>query len=184
MINRNEALVLLNKYIKKKDFIRHSLAVEAILRDIANKLHKDEELWSVTGLLHNLDYEYTLHEPEKRGSISSQLLQGLIPKDGLNAILANNYVHTGYTPTTSLDKAIIAASAFSDFIFSVVKDTQTKRIFEVDLKLLDTKFNDSHFSDKNIKKKINLCVDFGIDLKSFFLISLNSLKKTSDSLGI
>lgn len=184
MINRDEAFVLLNKYLKKKDFIRNSLSVEAILKEIATKLHKDEELWSVTGLLHNLDYEFTQNEPEKRGSMSLQILEGLIPKDGLNAILANNYIYTGYTPTTSLDKAIIAASAFSDFIFSVVKETPTKKLFEVDLKLLDLKFNDSHFSNRNIKKKINLCIDFGVDLKSFLLISLNSLKKTSDSLGL
>jgi len=184
MIDRNEALILLNKYLKKRDLIRYSLAVEAILKDTANKLHKDEELWSVTGLLHNLDYEYTFNEPEKRGSISSQLLEGLIPKDGLNAILANNYMHTGYTPTTSLDKAIIAASAISDFVFSVVEETPTKKLFEVDLKLLNTKFNDPYFSDRNVKNKINLCVDFGIDLKSFFVISINSLKKISDSIDM
>jgi predicted hydrolase (HD superfamily) len=184
MINRNEALVLLNKYLKNRDLIRYSLAVEAILKDTANKLHKDEELWSVSGLLHNLDYEYTFHEPEKRGSISSQILDGLLPKDGINAILANNYMHTGYTPTTSLDKAIISASAISDFIFSVVEVTPNKKLFEVDLKLLNSKFNDPHFFNKNVKKKINLCVDFGIDLKSFFIISINSLKKISESLGL
>jgi predicted hydrolase (HD superfamily) len=184
MINRNEALVLLQKYLKKKDLMRYSFAVEAILSESAKRLRKDEELWSVTGLLHNLDYEYTSHELEKRGNISAQLLDGILPKDGINAIMANNYKHTGYTPTTSLDKAVIAAGAISDFIFSVIKLTPTNKLFEVDLKLLNEKFNDPQFSDKNIKNKINLCVDFGIDLKSFFIISINSLKQISDSLEL
>lgn len=182
MLNRNEALVLIKKYLKNRNSIRISLAVEAILKELAKKLYKNEELWGLTGLLHNIDYEFTLNDPEKRGIISAQILEGLLPKNGLNAIMANNYMHTGYTPTTSFDKALIATSAVSDFIFSVVAATPSKKLFEVDLNMVKCKFNNTGFIDKNIKNKIKLCIDFGMDLKSFLTLSLNTLKKISDDL--
>ena len=80
MLDRNEAFILIKKYLRNRNSIRISLAAEAILKELAKKLYKNEELWGLTGLLHNIDYEYTLNDPEKRGVISSQILDGLLPK--------------------------------------------------------------------------------------------------------
>ena len=142
MLNRDQGLILVKKYLKSRNSIRVSLAVECILREIAKKLYKDEELWSLTGLLHNIDYEYTVNNLEKRGSIAAQILDGLLPKTGVNAIMSNNYKHTGYIPTTSLDKAIIASNAVADFILSVVNTTPSQKLFEVDINMLKSRFND------------------------------------------
>ncbi len=184
MIVRNEGLILIKKYLRDRNSIRISLAVECILKELARRLHKDEELWSLTGLLHNLDYEYTVNDLEKRGSIASQLLDGLLPKNSVNAIMANNYKHTGYTPTTSLDKAMIASNAVANFILSVVNITPSRKLLEVDLNMLKSKFNDTSFTNKNLRNRINLCVDFGLDLNLFLLISLNSLKQIADNLKL
>ena len=110
MITRDEAFVLIKKYLRHEDNIRKSLAVEAILREIAKKLERNADLWGLTGLLHNIDYEYTSTEPESRGVLSAQLLEDLLPEKAVNAIKANNYTHTDYIPTTSLDKSLMAAS--------------------------------------------------------------------------
>jgi len=117
MINREEAFALLKKYLSRNDkMMKHSLAVEAIMKEMAGRLDKDAELWSLTGLLHDLDYEYTQKELEKHANLSAQILEGLLPERGVNAIKAHNYMHTDYIPTTSLDKALIAADAFSGLV--------------------------------------------------------------------
>ena len=90
MINREEAFVLLKRYLKDADSFKFSLSVEAVLKKLAKILHRDKELWALTGLLHNLDYEYTARELENRGTISAQLLDGLLPDSVVNAIKANN----------------------------------------------------------------------------------------------
>ena len=118
MISRDEAYSLLTKYLRDEKLIKHSLAVEAILVAMATKLGKNKELWGVTGLLHDLDYEYTMREPEKHANISAQILGGLLPDDCVNAIKAHNYTHTDYIPTTSLDKALIAADAVSGLVIA------------------------------------------------------------------
>ena len=114
MICREEALVLLRKYIKDQDLINKSFAVEALLRELSKKLQKDEELWGLVGLLYNLDYQYTSLDPGKRGSLSAEILEGLIPENAVNAIKANNYMYTSYIPTTTLDKSLISVVASAE----------------------------------------------------------------------
>lgn len=184
MINREEAFVLLKKYLRDEDNIKYSLAVEAVLREMAKRLDRDEELWGLTGLLHNLDYEYTSSEPEKRGNLSAQILEDLLPESGINAIKANNYMHTDYIPTTSLDKSLIAADAATGLIIVTTRSMPSKKLAEVDLEILMDKFYDSSFATRYNRSKIQLCADIGIELGAFLELILNTLRKISDKLNL
>jgi len=184
MINREEAFVLLKKYLRDDDNIKYSLAVEAVSREIAKRLDRDEELWGLTGLLHNIDYEYTSSEPEKRGSLSAQLLEDLLPVRGINAIKANNYMHTDYIPTTSLDKSLIAVDAATGFIIVTARSMPSKKIADVDLLKLMNNFSDPSFAIRYNRNKIQLCADIGIELEDFFELILNTLKQISDKLTL
>ena len=183
MINREEAFVLLKKYLRDEDNINYSIAVEAILREMARKLDSDEELWGLTGLLHNLDYEYTSCEPEKRGSLAAQLLADLLPERCINAIKANNYMHTDYIPTTSLDKSLIAADAATGLIIVTARSTPSKKLADLELKTLLKKYNDRSFAKTCDRGKIDLCIDAGFDLDMFLELSLDALKEISKELG-
>jgi len=184
MLTRDEAIVLLKKYLRDGDNVKYALAVEAVMKEIAKILNTDEELWGLTGLLHNLDYEYTAREPEKRGSLTAQLLDGLIPENSINAIKANNYMHTDYIPTTTLDKILIAADAISGIILITGSSTTSKKLTDVDLETLIEKFNDTSFATRYNRSRVGLCSDAGIDLKHFLDLSLHSLQNISDQLGL
>ena len=184
MINREEAFVLLKKYLRNEDNIRHSLAVEAILKVMAKMLDRNEELWGLTGLLHNLDYEYTINAPEKRGIFSAQILEDLLPESCVNAIKANNYMHTDYIPTTSLDKSLIAVDATTGLIRTTADSMPSKKLAEVNLESLMDKYNDSSFAQAVNRHKIQLCVDIGLELKTFLGLCLDTLKQMSVELNI
>ena len=182
MISRKEAFILLKKYLRDEQNIIYSISVEAILREIAKKIERDENLWGLTGLLHNLDYEFTENNPEQRGTLSSQLLEDLLPERGVNAIRANNYIHTDYMPTTSLDKVLIAAVATTGLIFEIVHSLPTKKIDLITIDILKAKFVDSSFAPRYNRNKIKLCTDFGLDLPTFLELSLNALKGISSKI--
>ena len=182
MLSRDQALNLVKKYLKEVDNIRLAIAVEAILRKIAEEYEQDIDLWGITGLLYNLDYEYCGSNIEKRGIISNQILNGIIPEKSANAIKANNYLYNDYIPITSLDKCLIAAVTSAELILFITCNSNLKKLSEINLSLLITKFNDSSFASKLNRRRIKLCEDVGIDLKTFLDISLNALNEISSVL--
>lgn len=65
MLDREQALALLNELGPEKHLIQHALASEAVMRALARHLGEDEEVWGLTGLLHDLDYPLTHEDPAK-----------------------------------------------------------------------------------------------------------------------
>jgi len=62
-----EALQEVRKNISNDKIVLHVIAVAKIMKALARRLGRDEELWEVTGLLHDIDYEKTKDEPSKHG---------------------------------------------------------------------------------------------------------------------
>lgn len=184
MITREEALAFLRKYIRNENLIKHSLAVEAIMRGLARRLGRDEEIWGLTGLLHDLDYEYTQDDPMEHGVVACEMLKGLVPEEILDAIKAHNYKYTSQVPTRSLEKALIAADAVSGLIIATALVMPSKKLSEVRVETLMKKFDDKSFARGADRRKISICYDFGIPLKEFLEISLKSLQAIADDLGL
>ncbi|HEY8714050.1 MAG TPA: HDIG domain-containing metalloprotein, partial [Candidatus Acidoferrum sp.] len=68
MPNRDDAWKLLCEHTASESLRKHMLAVEACVRAYAKKFGADEELWGLTALLHDFDYERwpnAEHSPDK-----------------------------------------------------------------------------------------------------------------------
>ncbi len=184
MINREEALVLLNKYLKDEKLLKHSIAVEAIMKALARRLGMNENKWGLTGLLHDLDYEYTKEKPHLHGVTSAEILQDLLPEESIEAIKSHNYLHTQRLPLTELDKALLAADAVSGLIIAITLVMPNKKLSEVKIDTLRTKFKDNSFAKGCNRERIKLCEDLGLSIEEFLSISLEALKEESDKLGL
>jgi putative nucleotidyltransferase with HDIG domain len=184
MIDRQEALLLLEKYVRNDKLIKHSLAVEAIMNEVAKILGKDTDLWRLTGLLHDLDFEYTKEDPDKHAMLTSQMIEGMLPEKGINAIKAHNYMHTDYLPSNPIDKMLIASDAVSGLIIATALVVPSKKLADVKIETLKNKFKDNSFARGCNRARIELCSDVGMELDKFLETSLRALQNISDKLNL
>ncbi len=181
MINRDEALELLKQHIKKKNIFNHSLAVEAVMRALARKLGQDEELWGITGLLHDLDYDQTFDKPELHGKIAVQILDGKLPKESLDAILAHC---DKKDRETLIEKAIYPADPITGFIVACALIRKEKTLEGVDLKFMKKRFKEKRFAAGANRDHIRTCEDLGLELDEFLQISLDAMKSIASEIGL
>ena len=113
---RDQAWDLVCEWVSSDSLRNHLLGVEAAMRAYAREYGEDEELWAVTGLVHDLDYErypdldtghprYALKELEERG----------YPQEVIDAV-AGHAEFMGVPRETQMAKALFAVDELSGFI--------------------------------------------------------------------
>ena len=169
--------------VANEKLVKHMLAVEAIMRALARELGEDEELWGLTGLLHDLDYEETKEDFSLHGLRSAEMLEGLLPPEALHAIRAHNYL-TGVKPEGRLDLALRASDALSGLIVASALVMPHKKLAEVRVETLKKKFKAKDFARGVSRDSIRLCGQLGLSLEEFFEIGLEAMKAIADQLGL
>ena len=183
MITRREALRLLREHVSDDKLVKHMLAVEAIMRALARELGEDEELWGLTGLLHDLDYEETKDDFARHGLRSAELLEGKLPPEALHAIMAHNDL-TGVKPESKLDLALRASDALSGLVVATALVMPSKKLAEVKLSSLRRKFKAKDFARGARRDRIMLCEQLGISLERFLELGLEAMKAIASELGL
>lgn len=183
MIKREEAIDLLSKNLKNEKLVNHCLAVASIMQALAEKLGEDKELWYLTGLLHDIDYEQTKENPEEHALKSAEMLSGKLPEHALSAIKAHNEI-TGYKDESKLAIALRASDAVSGLIIATALVMPDKRLASVKLESVKNKFKQKDFARNVRRENILLCEKLGLSLEEFLEISLNALKGISEKLGL
>ncbi len=183
MLTRDEALKLVNKHLKDDKLVKHVLAVEAIMRNLAKHLGEDEELWGILGLVHDLDYQETMNSPEIHTTKTVEYIQGLVPESVINAVKAHNYEYTKVEPQTKLEKGLICSDAVSGLVIAAALVMPTKKLEQVRVETLKKKFKDKTFAAATGRDRIRVCEEIGVPLTEFLRISLEALQKISEKLG-
>jgi putative nucleotidyltransferase with HDIG domain len=112
---REQAWDTLTRYTKSEALLRHALAVEAAVRGYARRSGEDEELWGVTALLHDFDYEIhpTLDKHPQDGA--PILRDEGYPEEIIEAILSHAE-HLAMPRDTPLKKTLFACDELAGFI--------------------------------------------------------------------
>ena len=112
---REQAWETLTKYTQSEALRRHALAVEAAVGAYARKLGEDEELWRVTALLHDFDYEMhpTLDKHPQDGA--PILREEGYPEEVVEGVLSHAE-HLGLPRDTPLKKTLFACDELAGFV--------------------------------------------------------------------
>jgi len=160
------------------------LAVEAIMRNTAKHFGEDEELWGMVGLLHDIDYEKTEATPENHTLLTAEILKELVPDDIVKAIKTHNFKHTGLTPESRMEKALMASDAVSGLLVACALVMPSKKLADVKTETVAKKFKDKDFARGADRERILVCEQIVIPRETFFGISLNGLKKIAAEIGL
>jgi len=184
-LDRDEALDLLRRHVVKETNRYHMLAVEAVMKGLARHLGESEELWGLTGLLHDIDYEKVGSTFEKHGLVAEEILGDFSPPgEVLRAIKAHNYEHTGVEPQSRLEKALIAADAVSGLLVACALVMPSKSLAEVRVETVGKKYRKKDFARGVDRGRIDVCEEVGVSRESFFEIALESMKAIRGQIGL
>src|SRR5215210_1543915 len=113
---RDEAWALVCEWTESESLRRHMLAVEAAMRAYAREWGEDEELYAVTGLLHDLDYERypDLDTGHPRRALELFEEKGY-PQELIDAV-AGHATFLGVPRETPLAKTLYAVDELSGFV--------------------------------------------------------------------
>ena len=183
-MNRDEAMAIVQDYVQNQNLVRHMLAVEAAMRYYAEVFAEDVELWGLTGLLHDFDWEIhpTLDEHPQKGA--PILRDRGVPEEVVQAILSHAD-HTGVPRQTRMEKALLACDEITGLIVAVALVRPSRAIADVSVKSIKKKWKDRSFAAGAHRDEIAEAVDdFGIDLWEHVENVLRAMKGIAPELGL
>ncbi len=182
MLSRNDALELVTRNLTQKNHIKHTLAVEIIMRALAKRFGASEDLWGLAGLLHDLDYEQTMDTPARHGLLTVEMLAGLdVPQEVTDAIL----VHAGHRERNSLmDKAICCVDPVTGLIVASALMHPSKTIAAIEADFVGKRFKEKRFAAGANREAIAGCSELGLELHEFFSVSIDAMRGISRELEL
>jgi len=184
LITRTEAFQLIRNTLDADNLIYHSLATESIMRSLAERKGKDPELWGISGLLHDLDFEETKDHPEKHGLITAMLLEGRLPEEALQAIKSHNAEHNGTSRECDFDHLLAAAESVTGLISATALIYPERKLAPVKPRSVIKRMTKSGFARAVNRDAIRECTLAGFEVEEFIHLALDSMKSIAENIGL
>ena len=189
MLNRDDAWSLLCEYTQNENLLKHALAVEACVRAYARKLGGDEQLWGLTALLHDFDYERwpnEAHHPTQEHPYegSKILRERGYPEELIRAILSHAD-YSGVPRQTPLEHALFACDELAGFLTACALVKPGKSIFEVEADSVKRKLKDKAFArGVNRQDVLKGAEELGVPLEEHIGFCIEAMRAGADRLGL
>lgn len=183
-MNRSEALSIVQEFVKSPNLINHMLSVEAAMRFYAQKLGQDEELWGLTGLLHDFDWEIhpTLEEHPSAGA--PILRERGVPEEIVRAILSHAD-HTGVPRENVMQKALYACDEITGLVTAVAYVRPSRSLYDLTASSVKKKWKDKGFAAGANRDEITRATaEFGMDLWEHTDNVILAMRKIAPELGL
>jgi putative nucleotidyltransferase with HDIG domain len=183
-MDRAQALAIVNEYVKNPGLINHMLSVEAAMRFYARLNGQDEEIWALTGLLHDFDWEIhpTLDQHPEEGA---PILRARgVPEEIVLAILSHGD-HSEVKRQTQMQKALFACDEISGLITAVALVRPSRSLYDLTSSSVKKKWKDRAFAAAINREEIaEAAADFGIELWQHVDNVILAMRQIAPQLGL
>src|SRR5690606_28208747 len=186
---RPQALALVHQYTTSDSLRKHMLSVECAMREYARQFGEDEELWGMTGLLHDFDYERWPNDermPDREHPAEGVriLRERGVPDDVCNAILGHA-PYTGVPRTTPLARTLFAVDELTGLITACALVKPSRSVRAADVRSVRKKMKDKAFARGVSREDIRTGVEeLGVDLDEHIDRVIVAMKGQADELGL
>jgi putative nucleotidyltransferase with HDIG domain len=186
MPTRNDAYALMTQHVKNESLQKHMLSVEAAMRAYAHKYGEDEELWAITGLLHDCDYEEYPDLKEHTQVAAQWLRDGGYDERIIYAILAHNDLNLETNPRNDLlSKALYACDEITGMITATALVRPNKSIIGLEYSSVRKKMKAKGFAaGVNREDLVHGAELLGVDLNEHITFVIQAMTETADTLGL
>jgi len=184
-MDREKSLELLKSHLNNDVLVKHSIATEAIMRKLADRLNEDKDRWGLIGLLHDLDFEQTKNDPEKHTLITGEILKEHgYDDDFISAIQSHNTEEIGGERKTAVEFALTSAESITGLIVATTLVYPDKKLASVKPKSIRKRMKEKAFARSVSRERIRECDQLGLEFTEFVDISLDAMREISDQLGL
>ena len=183
-LSRDEAWSLFCEWTESPSLRKHVLAVEAAMRAYARRFGEDEELWGLTGLLHDLDYERypDLDTGHPREGLKLFEEKGY-PQELIDAV-AGHATFLGVPRDTRMAKTLYAVDELSGFI-SACAYVRPDGIHGMTPKSVKKKLKQPSFAaGVNRQDVYEGAEELGVDLDDHIRFVVEAMRPISAELGL
>lgn len=183
-MTRDEANAIVQEYVKNENLIRHMLSVEAAMRFYAEKYGEDVEMWGMSGLLHDFDWEIhpTLEQHPQDGI--PILRERDVPEEIVRAI-QSHADHTGVPRQTLMEKALYACDEITGLIVAVALVRPSKSLHDLKVKSVKKKWKDRSFAAGANREEISgAAEELGVPLWEHVDNVIQAMRVIAPQLGL
>ena len=182
-VSRDRAWETLTRHTKSEALLRHALAVEASVRAYARQFGEDEEIWGVTALLHDFDWEMhpTLEQHPQDGA--PILREEGYPEEVIEGVLSHAE-HLALPRDTLMKKTLFACDELSGFIHACGL-VRPDGIATLEPKSVKKKLKQPSFaSGVNREDVYKGAEDLGVELDDHIRFVIEALRPIASQLGL
>jgi putative nucleotidyltransferase with HDIG domain len=182
--DREAALNLFKKYNESESLYKHALAVESVMRHIAELKGQDVEKWGIIGLLHDLDYEKF---PEQHCAMSAKIMkEELWPEDYIHAVVSHGWgICSDVEPTELMEKYLFATDELTGLVTTTALVRPSKSVLDMKVKSVKKKWKDKRFAAGVDRSIIEKGADIlGIELSELIQMTIDGMRTAAAELNL
>ena len=189
MPTREDAWNLVCEFTQSESLRKHMLAVEACVRAYARKQNADEDLWGITALLHDFDYERwpnAEHSPDREHPAEGAkiLRERGYSEEIVRAIIS----HAEYCNTprqTPLEHTLFACDELAGFLTACTYVRPSKSILDLEASSVKKRMKDKAFA-RGVSREdvIQGASALGVPLDDHITFCIAALRANADPLGL
>lgn len=183
-LSRASAWDLLTEWVQADSLRRHCLAVEASMRAMAASRDADVELWGITGLLHDMDYERFPDAVTGHPRMAmAELEQRGYPAEMVRAI-ASHADYLGVPRESEMEKSLYAVDELSGFVVACAY-VRPQGIHGMTPKSVKKKLKTVAFAAAVNREDVRRgAEELGVELDAHIAFVIAALAPQADALGL